>query len=64
MSHDLLGTEFLQPLQEIEDELASDGDGLVSSDTPALTERDAQRKHHSILESNRDINESKRAQEE
>jgi len=33
VSHDLLGTEFPQPLQEIEDEFAGDGDGLVSSDS-------------------------------
>jgi PAS domain S-box-containing protein len=76
VSHDLLRTEFPEPLQEIKDQFARDGHwagelrhicangSRITVSTRWVAERDARGNITSILESNRDISESKRAQEE
>jgi PAS domain S-box-containing protein len=75
VSHDLLRTEFPEPLQTIEEQLALNGswagelrhtcaDGSkITVSTRWVAERDPAGNITSILESNRDISESKRAQE-
>jgi PAS domain S-box-containing protein len=75
VSHDLFRTEFPKPLQEIREQLVREGhwagelrhtcaDGSrITVSTRWVVERDARGNIASILESNRDITESKRAQE-
>jgi PAS domain S-box-containing protein len=75
VSHDLLRTEFPEPLQNIKEQFASDGHwagelrhtcangSRITVSTRWVAERDASGDIASILESNRDITESKRAQE-
>lgn len=75
VSHDLLRTEFPRPLQEIKEQLAADGHwagelrhtrangSKITVSTRWIVERDGRGNISSILESNRDISESKRAQE-
>ena len=75
VSHDLLLTEFPEPLQKIKEQLAragywagelrhtcANGSRIIVS-TQWVAERDARGNITSILESNRDISESKQAQE-
>ena len=75
VSHDLLRTEFPEPLQTIKEEFARDGHwagelrhicangSRITVSTRWVLERDARGNIASILESNRDISDSKRAQE-
>lgn len=75
VSHDLLHTEFPEPLQKIKERFASDGywagelrhtcadRSKITVSTRWVAERDARGNIASILESNRDVSESKRAQE-
>jgi PAS domain-containing protein len=72
---DLLRTEFPEPLQQIKEQFASQGNwagelrhicangSRITVSTRWVAERDARGNIASILESNRDISESKRAQE-
>jgi PAS domain S-box-containing protein len=76
VSHDLLRTEFPEPLQKIKEQFASNGywagelrhtcanGSRITVSTRWAGELDARGNIASILESNRDISESKRAQEE
>lgn len=75
VSHELLRTEFPEPLPMVKEQFARDGHwagelrhtcasgSRITVSTRWVAERDAQGKIASILESNRDISESKRAQE-
>ena len=75
VSHDLLRTEFPEPLQKIKEQFAGEGHwagelrhtcangSSITVSTRWVAERDARGNIASILESNRDISESKRAQE-
>jgi PAS domain S-box-containing protein len=75
VSHDLLRTEFPEPLQKIKEQFASYGHWAgelrhtcangtrITVSTRWVAERDARGDIASILESNRDISDSKRAQE-
>jgi len=75
VSHDLLCTEFPEPLQQIKEQFAREGNwagelrhicangSRITVSTRWVAERDARGNITSILESNRDISESKRAQE-
>lgn len=75
VSHDLLRTEFPEPLPIVREQLARDGHwagelqhtcangSKITVSTRWVLERDAQGNFVSVLESNRDISESKRAQE-
>ena len=75
VSHDLLRTEFPEPLHVIKEKFARDGHwagelrhtcangSRITVSTRWVAERDARGNIASILESNRDISESKRAQE-
>ena len=75
VSHDLLRTEFPEPLPLIKEQLAADGHwagelrhtcangSRITVSTRWVAERDARGNIVAILESNRDISESKRAQE-
>lgn len=75
VSHDLLRTEFPEPLQKIKEQFAGEGHwagelrhtrangSTITVSTRWVAERDARGNIASILESNRDISESKRAQE-
>ena len=75
VSHDLLRTEFPEPLQVIKEQFTADGHwagelrhtcangSRITVSTRWVADRDARGKIISILESNRDISESKRAQE-
>ena len=75
VSHDLLRTEFPEPLHVIKETFARDGHwagelrhtcangSRITVSTRWVAERDARGNIASILESNRDISESKRAQE-
>ena len=75
VSHDLLHTEFPEPLQKIREQFASDGywagelrhtcanGSRITVSTRWVAERDARGNIAAILESNRDVSESKRAQE-
>ena len=75
VSHDLLRTEFPEPLQKIKEQFAVDGywagelrhicanGSRITVSTRWVAERDARGNIASVLESNRDISESKRAQE-
>ena len=75
VSHDLLRTEFHEPLHVIKEKFARDGHwagelrhtcangSRITVSTRWVAERDARGSIASILESNRDISESKRAQE-
>ena len=75
VSHDLLRTEFPEPLRMIREQLARNGQwagelrhtcangSKITVSTRWVAERDARGNIISILESNRDISESKRAQE-
>ena len=75
VSHDLLRTEFPEPLQTIKEKFARDGlwagelrhtcaDGSrITVSTRWVADRDARGNITSLLESNRDISDSKRAQE-
>jgi len=75
VSHDLLRTEFPEPLRLIKEQFTRDGHwagelrhtcangSRITVSTRWVAERDARGNITSILESNRDISESKRAQE-
>jgi PAS domain S-box-containing protein len=75
VSHDLLRTEFPESLQKIKEQLAGDGHwagelrhtcangSKITVSTRWVSERDARGNITSILESNRDISESRRARE-
>jgi len=75
VSHDLLRTEFPETLQKIKEQLAGDAywagelrhtcanGSRITVSTRWIAERDARGNIVSILESNRDVSESKRAQE-
>ena len=75
VSHDLLHTEFPEPLQKIKEQFAGDGywagelrhtcanGSRITVSTRWVAERDARGNIASILESNRDVSESKRVQE-
>lgn len=75
VSHDLLRTEFPAPLQKIKEQFAVDGQwsgelrhtcangSKITVSTRWVAQRDARGNIASILESNRDISEGRRAQE-
>ena len=75
VSHDLFRTEFPEPLESIKDKLHRDGQwagelthicatgAKITVSTRWVVERDASGDIRSVLESNRDISEAKRAEE-
>ena len=75
VSHDLLHTEFPEPLRKIKEQFAGDGywagelrhtcanGSRITVSTRWVAERDSRGSIASILESNRDISGRKRAQE-